>query len=388
MSPRPSNNNSAVALFRAIAWLIVLVGIPIALDMVGPWQGWIARVREQVLPYFTDREHAPGEPREGYDSLFSTPDRSDRSDRSDQSDRSDRPDRKDRSDKSGAPDTEDDSDDNEFTRNPEAQTPLQKRFETIYEEVLEVLPKPEPGATYTIRTRDGESLEGRLVEVRPGRLVLKTQYGKLGVPIDSLHPKEIKRFFPSREATNRALEILAFREQRKTANSETQPPDDAPETASAKPDSATRDPVNAETPNQKSSRSSNSSVKFDPTPEESDASIQPLVKAFADWLEVQHRRIGGKVANKVFAHQQNGAAILYLVVHPKFMDQDYEMRFQFAESLWQFWGFRAREFGAVSSPDDAYIVFLDSNRNPVGGSKPGNGSKVWMKGGDTVTAQR
>ena len=380
MSPRP-NNHSGLALFRAIVWLIVLLGIPLALDMLGPWQGWIARVREQVDPYFTERERPPGENRKGYDSLFSDPDQSDPSD---QADRTDRSDRSDRSDHSDSPATLHEPEEGKLTSNPEKKTPLEKQFRNIYEEVLDVLPKPKPGSVYTVRTRDGERLKARLIEVRPGRMVMETQYGRIGVPIDSLHPKEIKRFFPTREAKSRALEILAFREQRKNAKPETPTEGDSPEMASATPE-----PNNFPVPNRPPPRSSNSTVRFDPTPEESDSSLLPLVQAFADWLEVQHRRIGGKVANKVFAHKQNGAAILYLVVDPQFLAQDYGMRFQFAESLWQFWGFRAHEFGAVSSPDNGYIVFLDSNRKPIGGSKPGNGSNVWMKGGGgTVTAQR
>lgn len=372
MSPRPGNNNSELAFFRVIAWLIVLMGIPIALDMVGPWQGWIVRLHQQVAPYFTDRERTPVEQREGYDSLFATPDRSDPSDRADRSDRAD-------------PASASESHAEELTRNPEAQTPLEKQFRTLYEEVLEVLPKPKPGTIYTVRTRNRERLKGRLIEIRPGRLILETQYGRLGIPIDSLHPDEVKRFFPSREAKNRALEILAFRDQRKNANTVNPTGEEgASDVASAAPE-----PDLSSVPSQRPSRSSSSSVKFDPAAEKSDPSLLPLVQAFADWLEVQHRRIGGKVADKVFAHHQNGAVILYLILNPHFMAQSYETRYQFAESLWQFWGFRAREFGVVSSPDDAYIVFLDSNRKPVGGSRPDSGSKVWMKGGEgTVTAQR
>ncbi len=382
MSPRSPKGNG-MALFRMLAWLVVLVGVPITLDIVGPWQGWISRVHEQVAPYLSGQERQPAQPREDYDSLFADRGK-DQTDPSDPSDSSDSPDQSDSSDPSDSSDSSDSGQD-KSTRGPEDQTPLEKEFRSIYEEVLDVLPKPKPGTVYTIRTRDSQNLKGRLLEVRPGRLVLETEYGKIGVPIDSLHPQEIKRFFPDRAAKNRALEILAFREQRKNAPQETSAENqDAPKSAATasnqnkSPDQTDRSPSDGDSP-----------VRFNPKPEESDQSLLPLVQAFADWLEVQHRRVGGSVADKVFAHQQNDAAILYLVLNPQFLDQDYEARFQFAESLWQFWGFRAREFGVVSSPDDAYIVLLDSNRKPVGGSKPGNGSKVWMKGGGgTVTAQR
>ena len=74
---------------------------------------------------------------------------------------------------------------------------------------------------------------------------------------------------------------------------------------------------------------------------------------------------------------------------PQFLAQPYDVQFQFAESLWQFWAFRARDFGAVRSLDDAYIVFLDSQRRRIGGSRREVGSDVWVKAGkQTTTARR
>lgn len=387
----PGGKNSALAgLVRMLAWGAVLLGVAIVLDMVGPWQGWTLRLRDTV--HGTSRGSEDGQrPRGGHDSLFTA--------REDRIPSIQRP--RDRSghdagDTPGAGDSltlagDSNTPGSVATRPPDEKTPLEEEFQEIYEEVLAILPKPEKDRVYTIRTRDQQELRGQLLDIRPGRLFVRTKYGTLAIPISALHPREVKRFFPSREARNRALEILAFRERRRAeAAAAAQPAesDDSPEIASVSPPPSEPEAAVSlvVTPPM---RGNGGPVEFNPSPAKSDPSLLPLVRNFAGWLEVQHRRVGGKIADKAYARRQNGAAILYLVMHPQFLAQEYETQFQFAESLWQFWAFRARDFGAVSAPERAYIVFLDPHQEIIGGSRPDSGGNVWMKGGrSTVTAQR
>lgn len=115
-------------------------------------------------------------------------------------------------------------------------------------------------------------------------------------------------------------------------------------------------------------------------PETTPDEMRPSVQAFSEWLEVQHRRVGGKIADRVSGDRQGRRAVLYLTVNPAFLEQERELRMQIAEGVWRYWAERATAAGLAPRLGSAHVVFLDHNSEIVGGSKPSSASSIWVQG--------
>ncbi|MFW5893538.1 MAG: hypothetical protein ACOCUY_00185 [Verrucomicrobiota bacterium] len=122
-----------------------------------------------------------------------------------------------------------------------------------------------------------------------------------------------------------------------------------------------------------------SDAAYAPAPESTPEEMRPAVQAFSEWLEMQHRRVGGKIADRVSADRQGGRAVLYLTVDPDFLEQERGLRMQIAEGVWRYWAERATAACLARRLGAAHVVFLDSDSEIIGGSKPSSASTVWMQ---------
>jgi len=266
-------------------------------------------------------------------------------------------------------------------------TELEKEYERLYGKFLAELEPPTLGRRYRIRLRDRRQVEGKLVDIKPGRASLSVKYGTMTYAIHQIHQSSIPRLFPERLARQKALQTLADMQALK-AQEQAAAAAAAPEPAAvavvspvaeAGPAPAAASPVQERV----------TRVQYDPSPGKTPPHLKDAVVAFGGWLEFQHRRVGGKIADKIRAKQQAQSVVLYLNMNPAFLAQDYDTRFQLAEGLQKFWAFRCEAVGVIRSLDDAHIVLLDGSDRIVGGSTPAASGDVWVdKGKRTTTASR
>ncbi len=234
--------------------------------------------------------------------------------------------------------------------------------------------------------------------------------------LQSLAAGEMETFFPERAAQIRALrdlkhtseEVKHLREKRRDARSSTggsehapepiendaeargtPPPDDVPSSSGrtgtgsdqgeAQATDAAADGSKTSGRSERELRDEQPAVTFRPSPADTPQSLQPVLKAFADWLEMQQRRVGGPIVQKAYAKEhENGRVAVYLVTSSIFRRQKYGLRFQLAEGMWKFWGFRCQAKGVVSHPRNAYLVLLDDQHEVIGGSEPQQANNIWV----------
>lgn len=118
---------------------------------------------------------------------------------------------------------------------------------------------------------------------------------------------------------------------------------------------------------------------YAPPPESTPEEMVPAVQAFSEWLEVQHRRVGGKIADRVSGNLQGRRAVLYLTVNPAFLEQERGLRLQIGEGVWRYWAEQASGAGLAHRLGTAHVVFLDSESEIIGGSTPSSSSSIWMQ---------
>lgn len=92
--------------------------------------------------------------------------------------------------------------------------------------------------------------------------------------------------------------------------------------------------------------------------------LSPVTKT-ANWLEMQQRRIGGKLATRISAVQEERKVILSLQVTELFTDQDRATKQRFAETLQQFWATTCAHSGRIPRNSDAHVLITDSEQNVV-----------------------
>ncbi|OGV74072.1 MAG: hypothetical protein A3K19_04565 [Lentisphaerae bacterium RIFOXYB12_FULL_65_16] len=294
-------------------------------------------------------------------------------------------------------------------------TELERIYESLYAIHLERLPRPEVGRECQVHFANGDTVTGVLTEAAAGRIAARLLHGVQQYPIDHVHVGDWPRFFPERVARQRALvdlrkTLLGLAEIRRPESTDAGPQAESSvdnsgvqprvvargvtsETASAPPnavvtadgsDNARGPRLAASEPTGSASESSDRDTQrapasLAPTPAPTPDDLKPAVAAFGQWLEYQHRRLGARVGEKVFAKREDGRVVLYLDVSGAFLAQHYDLRFQIAEGLWQFWAFRCQAFGVVVSPERAFIVLLASGDRIVGGSTAEVAANIWIE---------
>ena len=121
-------------------------------------------------------------------------------------------------------------------------------------------------------------------------------------------------------------------------------------------------------------------IAYDPSAGKTPDHLKPPLTGFANWLQVQQRRMGGKIANKIYAKQPDrGRIVLYFQMHDNFLVQDNDWRFQISEGIWRIWALRGVDSGLINGPNHGHVVLVDTNNRIIGGSTPDDASKVWAE---------
>jgi hypothetical protein len=243
---------------------------------------------------------------------------------------------------------------------------LETRYSELYQRFLAELPRPRIGRTYELRTRRGESIRGKLEKLEPGLVTLRLKHGTMAYPVHVLAREDVLKLFPEIAARSQALLALQKGEEPKQ-------PDAAPAQAAIVAPS----PIAAPAPVGATPSGTPGELRYDPTPGPTPEELKPTLLAFGDWLKTQHRRVGGRIADKIFARRQGGCAVLYLRMDPTFLAQEYGTRYQIAEGMQTFWGLRC-ESNSVASVAQAHVVLLDQSGRIVGGSRPYAASEIWL----------
>lgn len=257
---------------------------------------------------------------------------------------------------------------------------LERQYEELLATYLKELKSPSIGDKVRFRLRDGSRAEGVLDQVTPGRVALRVKYGVMTYALHQIHASSLDKLFPERMAQRLALQELKRLREEKTADTRIDSgPTAGPSTVVAAQERAPSVAPQPAAPSQAPVTPSPSArVRYDTSAARTPSHLKVTVQAFGRWLEMQHRRVGGRVAQKVHAKQQGQSVVLYLVMDPLFLAQDYDTRFRLAEGIYQFWAFRCEANGVIQSLADAHIVLLAEGGNIVGGSRPDSSADIWV----------
>jgi len=124
---------------------------------------------------------------------------------------------------------------------------------------------------------------------------------------------------------------------------------------------------------------------YDASPCETQSELVDAVKSLAEWMETQHRRMGGRAVNRMYAKKENGRVTVCLVMNARFLRQPRSWRNKVAKGIWKHWAIIAGRQGLVGSQGYAHIVLLSPENRIVGGSKPSDADDIW--GMDKPVAQ-
>jgi hypothetical protein len=277
-------------------------------------------------------------------------------------------------------------------------------FEERLAKRLSQAPKPEIGRVYQVRMRTGGEIVGRLEKFVDGRISLRTQHGSLVLPIHRVSRRDTLALFPREAARQMAMRDAQKEVDRLIEEKVEEAEKAAPKTPSGAVHTATAAeaaalfgaPVGATQPadNDKVGDGGGSEATttapapvfrtarvgkpaYDVRPAPTPEGIRPALAAFGEWLKVQHRRVGGRIATRIYAKDSKGNAVLYLVMDPSFLAQDYDVRHRTAVGIQQFWAFRCQGMG-VSDLSAAHLVMVNVQGRIVGGSRPEDPADIWV----------
>lgn len=258
---------------------------------------------------------------------------------------------------------------------------MQQLFEARFAQRLAEIPPPEVGKTYQVRMRDGGEVSGVLAQFADGRIVLRTAHGSIALPIDRVNRRDSMALFPREAARQLALQDVQRRvDELIDAKVATAPQAAASVAPSAKPAATAVGEPAPEAPVAAVASVSSTKVdrpKYDPRPAPTPESLKPAMTAFAEWLTAQHRRVGARIVDRLFAKEQAGNAVLYLVMDSAFLGQEYDIRHRTTVGIQQFWSFRCQGLG-VADLASSHVVLLDGNGRLVGGSRPEDAADIWV----------
>jgi len=250
---------------------------------------------------------------------------------------------------------------------------LHSRYAELYAERLAELPQPVIGAACRLALLSGGKVRGRLAKLEPGRVTLQLEHGTQSFMAHRISRKDVLRLFPAIVARSQAMAAL----RREVAARNVPPGPDSP-AAVAEVLDARLSERQVDLP-QEADVSADDRRGYDPTPGPTPEALKPTLAAFRDWLKTQHRRVGGRIADKIHARRQAGRTVLYLRMDPMFMAQDYGTRYQIAEGMQIFWALRCQGNG-VAGMGRAHVVLLDQRNRIVGGSRFNDPTDIWLQG--------
>jgi hypothetical protein len=254
----------------------------------------------------------------------------------------------------------------------------QQLYQRLYEEALGKLSVPQVGRQLTLHRANGEVLTGEVREASASHMVLalgegsQAQTVRLGM-VD-LASSDWAVAFPENIATMQAVTQMA------AMGSVTAPPASGTGASSppptGKPHPTSLPEISAVTP----ASPARATDGYDVTPRASSPELKVAVQEFGQWLEMQQRRMGAALAKQAWASQDDqGRAVLYLRTASAFNGLDATARQQLTETIWRFWAMRCRSHGQIQRNQQAHLVWLAADGDILGGSKPADGSQLWVK---------
>ncbi len=276
---------------------------------------------------------------------------------------------------------------------PPEKVDYRKLFDQYMAEELAKLKKPKPGRVYTVPTTKYDIMIGKaptykgvLMVIGNDRVVMRRNDNGQSVTItpDMISPKMQAILFPRIVARRRAVarldKIMGPKEPQTVAKT------DPEKNTGGGPDTVTQTPPKDLLPKPPETDNGNGSKKnygylkeYDPTKAKTPRHLGGAVKEYGQWIEMQQRRVGGRIATELYAKQHGSQVVLYMVVHPTFAHQKHDLREVTTEMMWNMWSRKCRESGRVSSLQRAHLVLLDRNRRVIGGSKVKRASDIWVK---------
>jgi len=248
----------------------------------------------------------------------------------------------------------------ETEKKKKAQPSVQELYDSLFKKYRKKFPDPEIGKEYVVYLKSGKA-KGKLKSFSDGKIVIQRSGATITYRMNKISKRSYPKLFPKK-----AAKILALKELKRTLKENA-----AAEKAMREEDEyialKTGGTVNG-------NRKFKFEVEAQPTPERLK---KPLV-AFADWVKVQQRRIGGRLGEKIYAKQQGRNVVLYMQTSKLFRKQSYDVRFSVVEGMWQVWGFKCIDYGAARAPNQAYIVLLDKKNRIIGGSAINDASDIWV----------
>jgi hypothetical protein len=100
--------------------------------------------------------------------------------------------------------------------------------------------------------------------------------------------------------------------------------------------------------------------------------LKPALKAFADWMLMQQRRLEVKIVSRLYASREGGLAVLCMTVTPEFAAQDYDWRLTIAKACVKDWAVKCKDLTA-----SAGFRLYDDDGRIVGDYNYRNG-RVWL----------
>ncbi|MBT3375927.1 MAG: hypothetical protein HN742_40560 [Lentisphaerae bacterium] len=256
-------------------------------------------------------------------------------------------------------------------------------YERLVAGYLKKLPAPNLGKKYKILLRNRQAVEGKLIDISPGKITLQMRYGELTYALHQVHPKSTTKLFPERAAHFMAMRALKKkREAEAEAARKREQAAQAALVRPARPDPAGGTEIaTAPTPPrpQRLLPARTGAPTYNTTAAKTPEHLLETVRAFGTWLKFQHQRVGGRIADKIHAKQQGGSVVLYLNANALFLQQDYGTRFQLTEGLYKFWAFRCDAHRVIRELSDAHVVLVGPNGKIIGGSAPRNSADIWVE---------
>jgi hypothetical protein len=275
---------------------------------------------------------------------------------------------------------------------------FKEQYEALYKKFRKKFKNPIVGKEYKVYLGSkGKTtcVTGILKKHTPGKIVIKSGKVTAAYPINVVNKRSYPKLFPERAAQMLALNVLKKKlkekkikaQQKKEAAALAEKQKNEPTTQKTETtaivdnkqtSTASKTVAQTSSPTQPQTQPAGP-LKYSPSPTPTPEYLKAPLKTFVQWVEMQQRKMHGKIANKVYAKQQGDKVVLYLQPSKLFCAQDYDVRYSVTNGMWQIWGFKCIDAGVVYSPEDAHIVLVDEKNKIIGGSTIKDSSAIWVK---------
>ena len=100
-------------------------------------------------------------------------------------------------------------------------------------------------------------------------------------------------------------------------------------------------------------------------PQKTPEQLMPLLKDYAAWWKTQERRTGAHILTKIRAEENDGRAVLHVVLAPAFFTQTSQWRATVADAMRRLWAEKTLEYKVGGRQLVPATVFEDSRGNIV-----------------------